>query len=354
MTWRVVARPGSPAPEGATSPFIPASKIGVPGGVPPLDLTGKIPVSHMRMAPETKAKFAEIEGQLGQSGQGTVGPVGPAGPKGDKGDKGADGAPGAAGATGPQGATGPKGDKGEQGTAGAQGMQGPIGPQGPAGQAGAKGDAGAQGPRGDTGAASTVAGPKGDTGLQGPKGDTGSQGLKGDPGLQGPKGDQGLQGIQGPKGDTGAQGPAGTDGWTWQKLAADQTNSTNALISSGLSFTALANTTYLVDLVATFTSAATTTGIAVALDIPSGSVSGMAEHPISATATNSVEQNADNATTGATTGVRAAATNVPIFGRWIVAVGATGGPVALTFRSEVAASAVVLKGALTALGSRVI
>lgn len=149
-------------------------------------------------------------------------------------------------------------------------------------------------------------------------------------------------------------GGGGADPWTFAKLAADQTNSTVTLAGSGLSFTAAANTTYMVELIGAFTAAATTTGIAVALDIPSGSVVGQVYHPISATASGSTEQIADNATTGATTGVRAAATLVPIGGQWIVAVGATGGTVQLTFRSEVAGSAVVLKANLTVLRSRAI
>lgn len=150
-------------------------------------------------------------------------------------------------------------------------------------------------------------------------------------------------------------GGGGSDPWAWAKLTADRTNSTVTLAAAtDLSFTAAANTTYIVQLIGSFTSAATTTGIAVALDIPSGSVSGQAYHPISATALGSVEQIADNASTGATTGVRAAATVVPISGEWIVAVGATGGLVQLMFRSEIAASAVVMKAGISALGRRAI
>ncbi len=150
-------------------------------------------------------------------------------------------------------------------------------------------------------------------------------------------------------------GGGGSDPWVWQKLAADVANSTVTLApATGLSFAASANTTYLVELVGAFTSAATTTGIAVALDIPSGSVAGQTIHPTSVTALGGSEQIADNATTGATTGVRAAATNVPIMARFIVAVGAVAGTVQLQFRSEVAASAVTLKAGLTAMGRRVI
>ncbi len=147
----------------------------------------------------------------------------------------------------------------------------------------------------------------------------------------------------------------GVDAWTWTKLAADVANSTVTLASvTGLSFNALANTTYLVDVIGTFQSAAATTGIALALKIPSGSVSGFTEHPISTTASNTVEQIADTATTGVSTGVRAATTNVPIAGRFIVATGAVAGAVQLQFRSEVAASAVTMKAGLTALGRRAI
>lgn len=147
----------------------------------------------------------------------------------------------------------------------------------------------------------------------------------------------------------------GSDPWTWQKLAADVANSTTTLAAvTGLSFTAVANTTYLVEVIGAFQSAATTTGIAVALDIPSGSVIGQVLPNISATTVGAIEQIADNATTGATTGVRAANTNIPITARFVVAVGATGGNVQLQFRSEVSASAVTMKANLTAMGRRIL
>jgi hypothetical protein len=147
----------------------------------------------------------------------------------------------------------------------------------------------------------------------------------------------------------------GSDPWTWTKLAADVANSTVTLAPvTGLSFAASANTTYLVELIGAFQSAATTTGIALTLDIPSGSVSGLLLHPISATALGGTEQIADNASTGATSGVRAANTNVSVTARWTIAIGATGGTVQLQFRSEVAASAVTMKAGLTAFGQRII
>ena len=147
----------------------------------------------------------------------------------------------------------------------------------------------------------------------------------------------------------------GVDAWVWQKLPADVANSTVALAAvTGLSFVAAANTTYLVQVFGAFQSAAVTTGIAMALDIPSGSVAGQIIHPTSATSLGGTEQIADSATTGATSGVRAAATNVPIFDAFVIAIGVTAGTVQLQFRSEIAASAVTMKAGLTIMGRRII
>lgn len=147
----------------------------------------------------------------------------------------------------------------------------------------------------------------------------------------------------------------GSDPWVWQKLAADAANSTTTLAAAtGLSFTATANTSYLIEVYGALQSAATTTGAALAVDIPSGSVVGQASVSSSATAVQVTEQIADNATTGVTTGVRAAATNIPVFAWFRVDIGATGGTVQLQFRSEVAGSAVTLKAGLTVMGRRAI
>lgn len=191
--------------------------------------------------------------------------------------------------------------------------------------------------------------------LIGPPGPPGDTGEAGPTGATGPAGATGATGPQGAEGPQGVPGTPGSDGWTWQKLGADVSNSTVTLASvTGLSFTAAANATYLVELVGTFQSAATSTGIALALDIPSGSVSGLLIHATLATVLGGSEQIADSATTGATTGVRAAATNTPIIARWIIAIGGAGGTVQLQYRSEIAASAVTMKAALTALGYRAI
>lgn len=134
----------------------------------------------------------------------------------------------------------------------------------------------------------------------------------------------------------------GSDPWTFTALANDAPNSTITLADApGMNFTALLDT-YIVEAWLPFQSAATTTGIAVALDVPLGSlVYGLGQHATTATAMGSAEQIADNATTGATTGVRAANTATLYRASWLVF--ATVGTVQLRFRSEIAGSAVTLK-----------
>lgn len=151
------------------------------------------------------------------------------------------------------------------------------------------------------------------------------------------------------------RGGGGSDSWTWTKLASNSTVSTTAYADvTGMSFTAAANTTYLVELMGAYQTAATTTGIGLAMDIPSGSVIGSVTVHTNATAHGGVEQIADATTTGASTGVRAVNTNTPIRGKWVIAVGATGGTVQLKQRSEIAASNTVLQAGLTILGYRVV
>lgn len=150
-------------------------------------------------------------------------------------------------------------------------------------------------------------------------------------------------------------GGGGSDPWIWQKLAADVANSTVTLAPvTGLSFAATPNTSYLLQVFGALQSAATTTGAALAVDIPSGTVIGQTVINSSTTGVLATEQIVDNATTGVTTGVRAANTNIPVQAWFRIDVGATGGTVQLQFRSEIAASAVTMKAALTAMGRRII
>ena len=276
--------------------------------------------------PDIRRRIAELEAG------GTIGPQGPAGeqgPQGNPGPAGPQGERGPTGLTGPQGPQGPEGATGPQGPKGDKGDTGDIGPAGPKGE---KGDTGAQGPQGIQGA----------IGLTGPAGAVGATGAIGPQGPKGDTGDQGLPGLIGLTGPMGPQGLPGSDQWTFAKLLLDASNSTVTLANAtGMAFTALPGT-YIVEAYLPFQSAATTTGIAVALDVPAGStVFGLGQHAVSATGLGSVEQIADNATTGATTGVRAANTATLLRASWLVI--ATAGTVQLNFRSEVAGSVVTLK-----------
>jgi Protein of unknown function (DUF2793) len=127
-------------------------------------------------------------------------------------------------------------------------------------------------------------------------------------------------------------------------LAADNAVSTTAMANvPGMAFAALANATYWVELLGTFQTAATTTGIALALDIPSGGVTGKVLVSISSTALVAVQQTTDDAVLAPSTGVAVANTDYPLFGRFIVRIGATGGTVQLRQRSEVAGSNTLLR-----------
>ncbi|MGQ0609807.1 MAG: DUF2793 domain-containing protein [Paracoccaceae bacterium] len=137
------------------------------------------------------------------------------------------------------------------------------------------------------------------------------------------------------------------DRWTYLKLAADSVVSTVAHADvAGMSFTALADTVYEIEIFGAMQSAATTTGIGVALKIPSGTVDGMTIVPNTTTSIQAAMQRADDAIAAPTTAVATAAVNWPIFGKYLVAVGATGGAVQLRQRSEVAGSSTTLMAGL--------
>lgn len=146
------------------------------------------------------------------------------------------------------------------------------------------------------------------------------------------------------------------DKWTYTTLGSNSTVSTTAFANvSGMSFSASANTKYLVTINGAYQTAATTTGISLALDVPTGAtIIGQNIVSTSATALGGTEQIADATTTGATTGVRALNTNTPIHSFWIVSVGGTAGTIQLMQRSEIAASNTVLQATLTVMGYRTI
>lgn len=143
------------------------------------------------------------------------------------------------------------------------------------------------------------------------------------------------------------------DPWEYVVLGSNAAVSTTAFADvSGMSFVGLANTRYEVEVMGAIQTAATTTGAALALDIPSGSVVGQGIHNLAAATLTGWEQIADNTTTGAGSGMRAISTNVPIRFQAIVEIGSTGGTVQLRLRSEIASSAVTLQAGLTVMKYR--
>lgn len=243
--------------------------------------------------------------EIAESTSAGAGGVGPAGPAGPQGPQGLPGSPGAPGAPGVEGATGPAGQ------AGPQGLTGPAGSAGAQGTPGVKGDAG-------------------DTGLAGATGPTGPQGI------------QGIQGIQGLAGVSA--GPTGV------KQSLDHSNATVTPSNvPGMSFLALANTTYRVDLVGSFTTSLATAGLGLLLTVPAGAkVMGLMLNLGTTAQVPSVgEQVVSGALTNAgTIGVRVVNTELPVMGSWLVVVGATGGTIQLQSRAEVAATLVLKAGSL--------
>ena len=269
-----------------------------------------------------------VPGPTGPAGpqgiQGIQGTVGPTGPQGIQGLQ---------GTVGPQGIQGLQGIQGDPGAAGAAGDIGPQGPQGLQGIQGLTGDAGPTGGAGPsnvlsigtvtTGAAGSAAGssitgtspaqvlnltiPRGDTGIQGVQGNPGNDGGVGPAGpantlaigtvttgaagssasstitgtaptqtlnLTIPRGDQGIQGIQ------GIQGPAGSGGSTFALLSSVLYNSATASTAANLEANINCTLAWSISIPAgqalrvkaklAFTTAATTTGVALGVNATLG------------------------------------------------------------------------------------
>jgi hypothetical protein len=132
--------------------------------------------------------------------------------------------------------------------------------------------------------------------------------------------------------------PAGGGGGPNVLVLGTTFNTTSATLTAvtGMSFAANADKTYLVRFYGVAQTASTTCGVAIGLDIPSGTVIGQNIHNTSATALGGTDQIADAATTSASATVRAANTDTALHGWWIVAVGATAGNIGLMVRTEVA------------------
>lgn len=137
-------------------------------------------------------------------------------------------------------------------------------------------------------------------------------------------------------------------------LPADVSESAAAFTdATGLLIALAANSTYLVDGLITFQSAAITTGIGLAFTLPAGAtISGLYHHNSTATALVGSYNNASGATKGDTSAVPTAADNVPITGRWLIKTAGTAGNAQLRFRTSLATSAITLKQDLSALTAR--
>lgn len=139
---------------------------------------------------------------------------------------------------------------------------------------------------------------------------------------------------------------------TFINLASDVSNSTVTPADiTGFSFTAEANTSYVVRLYGLATFAATTTGIGIVADAPDGAtvVSGRVTNQLASQTLTSMQQTADASIAGTTTtngtgtsGNPAIALTTYVEGVWLVSV-VTGGTVKLQFRSEIATSNVTVK-----------
>lgn len=200
------------------------------------------------------------------------------------------------------------------------GGAGPPGPEGPAGTAGAKGDTGLTG----------TTGPAGAIGPEGPTGPTGATGLKGDTGFTGA---------------TGPQGPVGTGLTAIVKKGADESFTATTLADvAGTALTMAANADYEFDYLVIFQTAATTTGIWLALNGPTGLIelSALVETQTAPTTWSSAVHLAYNG--GATTAsIDAANTRRIARIRGIVRNGTTAGNLVLRAASEVSGSAVTIK-----------
>jgi hypothetical protein len=131
------------------------------------------------------------------------------------------------------------------------------------------------------------------------------------------------------------------------ELASNNVVSTTALADvAGMSFEAVANTVYEVEIFGAFQTAATTTGMKLAFSIPSGTITGMALLSSTNTAPQHSIQRASDAAIAPTTGVPTLNADLPVFGKYLIAIGATGGTVQLRQGSEVAASNTTLVAGL--------
>lgn len=128
-------------------------------------------------------------------------------------------------------------------------------------------------------------------------------------------------------------------------LPVDVSDTTGAFVdATGLLLGLDANAVYDLSALVIFRSAATTTGLAVTLTLPAGAtISGGFQHNDTATTVQGSYNATPGAVAGNTSAAPAAASNIPLTGRWLVTTSATAGNAQMQFRTGVATSAVTLK-----------
>lgn len=137
-------------------------------------------------------------------------------------------------------------------------------------------------------------------------------------------------------------------------LPADVVDSTAVFVNAaGMSATLAANSTYIVEGALTFRSAGAAVGIGLAWTMPAAaSIVGGYAHNTTTTAQQAAYNNAAGVVSANTTAVPVINTDLPITGRWIMKTGVSAGTAQLQFRSRTAATAVTLRGGLSALSFR--
>lgn len=137
-------------------------------------------------------------------------------------------------------------------------------------------------------------------------------------------------------------------------LNADATDAVGVFTNAGNLLGALAaSSTYLVDGLLTFQSAAGGVGIGLGFTLPVGaSINGGYSHNATASTLTAAYNNAAGTVNANTAAVPATATNLPITGRWIIKTGITAGVAQLQFRTSGGGTLVTLKQDLSTLTFR--
>lgn len=134
-------------------------------------------------------------------------------------------------------------------------------------------------------------------------------------------------------------------------LNADVSDAVGVFINAGnLSGALAASSTYLVEGLLTFQSAAGGVGIGLGFTLPVGaSIDGGYSHSATASTLTAAYNNAAGTVNANTAAVPATATNLPINGRWIIKTGITAGVAQMQFRTSGGGTLVTIKQDLSTL-----